>query len=180
MQDAEKEVIRKLKRREKALAQGLLVRILFALAFLLLFFQLLFGVGTVPSNAMYPAVRAGDLAVYIREGEWRVTDAVFYEDSGGKVRIGRIAAKEGDVIGADEEGRVTINGRFLPEDPARGIFYETKKREKGFRYPEEVPEGYFFILGDQREEAEDSRDFGLIPEDRIEGKVFTIWRRRAV
>ena len=40
-----------------------------------------------------------------------------------------------------------------------------------------VPDGYVYVLGDNREVSGDSRRFGCIPIDKIEGKaVFRFWQ----
>ena len=35
----------------------------------------------------------------------------------------------------------------------------------------EVPEGYVFCIGDNRDRSKDSRSFGLVPINKVEGKA---------
>jgi len=47
---------------------------------------------------------------------------------------------------------------------------------RNIEFPLVVPEGQLFVLGDNREYSCDSRNFGCIDKDNIEGKVvFRLW-----
>ncbi|HEY8420739.1 MAG TPA: signal peptidase I [Thermoclostridium sp.] len=79
--------------------------------------------------------------------------------------IKRVIAVEGDKIDI-RDGNVYINDEMLNEPYVKGI---TPGMEMS--YPYVVPEGYVFVMGDNRENSLDSRSFGPVSINSIEGKA---------
>jgi signal peptidase I len=70
------------------------------------------------------------------------------------------------------DGYVFINGKRLDEPYVR-----PDRRQVGASFgPVTVPKGHYFMLGDNREQSCDSREWGALPRQNLIGKVFaTYW-----
>ncbi len=85
--------------------------------------------------------------------------------------IKRVIGLEGDHV-LIKNGKVYVNDQELSEIYLNGI--ETPA--KGDFCDVYVPEDHIFVMGDNRSGSTDSRDFGCIPIDKVEGRVsFRIW-----
>ncbi|WP_238475917.1 signal peptidase I [Clostridium manihotivorum] len=84
--------------------------------------------------------------------------------------VKRVIGVPGDEIDL-KDGCVYVNGNKLAENYAQG---NTEKQQINF--PLKVSKGKLFVLGDNREVSIDSRSFGLIDENQVEGKArLRIW-----
>ena len=131
-----------------------------------------FGVFRLSGNNMYPMLKDGDLCVTYRLEEYHSDDVVAYRMD-GRIRFGRIIARSGDTVDGDEQG-VLVNSLH----PSEEIFYPTQMLETGLALPVALGPGQCLVLNDYRADLSDSRTYGLIDEDALEGKVIFIFRRR--
>lgn len=88
-----------------------------------------------------------------------------------KSYIKRVIGIAGDKIQI-KDGNIYINGAKLQESYLKeGTFTSA-----GYYNDMVVPEGYIYVMGDNRSESMDSRSFGCIPIEKIEGVViFRYW-----
>jgi signal peptidase I len=127
----------------------------------------------IPSESMVPTLEVGD-RVLANKFIYRLTepergDVVVFESVGegdDQKLIKRIVAVAGDEIEV-RNGTLLVNGEeqeepYLTENPPFNGSYE----------PTEVPEEHVFVMGDNRANSADSRVFGPLPVENIEGEAF--------
>ena len=156
-------------------AWSLVLRVVVLAALAWVLFTQVFVLTQASGNSMFPAIKDGDLLIgYRQQGIYAKNDVVLYR-AGGKLRVGRILARENDLVNLDTSGTLVVNGSAQSGE----ILYPTYAKD-ALEYPYTVPEGSVFILGDYRTQSEDSRDFGAVPLTELEAKVITLLRRRSI
>jgi len=127
----------------------------------------------VPTGSMENTIMAGDRILALRTSYWfgepeRGDITVFrYPDdpTGNTLYVKRIIGLPGDTVQV-EDGEVFINGETLEED------YIAEITDGDFG-PYTVPEGCYFMMGDNRNHSVDSRfwEDKFVEKDEILGKV---------
>lgn len=119
-------------------------------------------------NSMSPTLEDGQILIVNKIAEIESGDIIaFYYNN--KVIVRRVVATGNDQVSIDVFGTVSVNGKEL-EEP----YIENKTLgQSNLGFPYNVPANTYFVLGDNRDVAMDSRlsEIGVVTEDRLLGKV---------
>ena len=143
---------------------------------------------SVPTGAMTPAVsagdhvmmeamtfvtrnpRRGDVVVFRTDGIALLPSATFY--------VKRVAGEPGDHLRISD-GKLFVNDKqVLLSNAAGPIVYDLPPHAETFspKLDLTVPEGCYFVLGDNSTNSFDSRFWGSVPRGNILGRVsFCYW-----
>ena len=137
---------------------------------------------TVSGASMYPTLHNGDRMVLSKVGDIHRFDVVILKAPDENVEyIKRVIGMPGDTIEM-KSGVLYINGKKVDqpfintEALAKQTVFMDDFTLESLTGESKVPEGKYFVLGDNRGVSKDSRMIGFIDRSAIEGKaVFTIW-----
>jgi len=178
LEKAEKKVV-KAEKSVKEYQTFILKLIAFLLAVWVLFFQIV-GLTHMPGEDMSPRIDAGDMVLFYRlDKDVKAQDVVVLEkqtpdSSSDQLFISRVVAKGGDTVEITDDNRLVVNGNTMIENR---IFYSTPRYEDYTAYPLTLAPDECFVLADAREGGNDSRYFGAVKTNEIQGTVITILRR---
>lgn len=150
----------------------------------------------IPSESMLPTLEIGDRLVVEKVsyhfGEPKRGDIVVFVPpdhvNTNDAFIKRVVGLPGDTVEILLDDGIYINGQKLDESytfslPTRGFSYPADVTQLGelTQYPLNgnpsgapivVPEGHYFVLGDNRNNSQDSHVWGFLPRENIIGRTF--------
>ena len=147
--------------------------LVFAIILILVVFSFTLRIVGVNGDSMKPT---------LKNGEWLTVKAVNKTINKGDIvivtqpnalnepLIKRVIASGGDTIDINfKTGDVIVNGEIIDEP----YIYEETHNKGNFEGPITIPEGYIFVMGDNRNDSLDSRFnvIGLIDEGYVLGVV---------
>ena len=126
----------------------------------------------IPSESMVPTLEVGD-RVFVNKFIYRFTEpergdiVVFESVNGGEEDlIKRVVGVPGDEVEV-RSGTLLVNG-----EPQNEPYLNRENPDDSFFGPSRLSEGEVFVMGDNRANSADSRVFGPLPVENIEGEAF--------
>ena len=134
-----------------------------------------FQVARVEGQSMAPTLEDQDRLI-VNKLHYRLDAPVvgdivmlYYPRDPDKSFVKRVIGEPGDTIRV-ENGRV-----FRNDVPMKDDYIADEYRSHDDWGPEVIPEGYYFVMGDHRNNSSDSRAWGFVPKKYIIGKVQLRW-----
>lgn len=150
-----------------------------ALAVLSILLAYIFRVVGVDGKSMMPTLDDGNMLLLSTRGVgYEKGDIVVVDRYTEAPLVKRVIAIGGDSIDISTNGKVYVNGQELDEPYIQGKTYLND-------FPGEmvIPDGYLFVMGDNRSSSKDSRkaEIGLISVKDVVGEaIFCIWPIKSI
>ena len=159
--------------------------------------QSFFGIANVNGHSMDPTLKNGEKIILVKKGHIHRFSVIVFNatnvdptDTTGMNYVKRVIGVPGDEITYQKNGDLKINNKLVKQS-----FISTEAKTKDTltlinnNYPNgfdlktlsikehwttpmtsnKIPNGYYFVMGDNRKVSNDSRYWGLVPKDKILG-----------
>ncbi len=134
-----------------------------------------FQVARVEGLSMAPTLEDQDRLI-VNKAVYRLTSPrrgdivmLYYPVNPDKSFVKRVIAEEGDTVRI-ADGRVYVNDLPVEDD-----YVPAEYRSHDDWGPQVIPDGYYFVMGDHRNNSSDSRHWGMVPKRYIICKVQLRW-----
>lgn len=142
-------------------------------AALILVAVVLLPVFQIYGTSMNPTIVDGEFVVSVKNTDIEQGDIIGFNFN-NKILVKRVIALPGQWVSMDKKGNVTVDDVEL-EEP---YLQEKAYGECNIDFPYQVPDGRYFVMGDDREASVDSRTttVGCVAKEQLLGKIiFRIW-----
>lgn len=119
---------------------------------------------TVQGTSMEPTIMDGTVMLLNPQKEVSRFDIAVFKENGSYI-IKRVVGLPGDTVTV-LDGHLFVNGELYNE-PYVDLDYSQEFSQESFKV--EVPEGSYYVLGDNRDGSFDSRETGTIPAEDVTG-----------
>lgn len=164
----------KKKRTAKSYAVSFFIKIGITAIILFVILRFVAGIHICHTNSAYPTIRDGEFCLTYRLAELKQGTMIVYKHD-GEVKFGRVIAFGRDKVEIFNDF-ISVNDYGISENAV----YPTSPEGSAISYPYQVPDNCVFVMNDYRSDVSDSRTYGGIPLDDIEGAVVFTMRMRGI
>lgn len=127
----------------------------------------------VEGDSMEPALQADSYLLFHKVNAIDRFDIILFRDDNGEVYIKRVVGLPGETV-AYQDDMLFIDGQrvlepFLDEAREENQIFTTDFTIPESANEQKIPSGHYFVLGDNRPRSKDSRMFGFVPFESVEG-----------